>query len=124
MDRIRVSPYIQDMSAAYAVSDLIVCRAGATTVAEITRLGKAAIYIPFPGAAANHQEANARILEESNAAMMVLESEIISGKLDLYLDELIRNSKKREAIAMESRQFGHPEAAACIVNQILKKIEG
>lgn len=122
-ERICVLPYIKEMDAAYSVSDLIICRAGATTVAEITRLGKAAIFIPFPGAAANHQEANARTLTESNAAMMVLESEIMSGKLDLYLEELIHDSKKRETLAEECRKFGHPEAAACIVDQVLKKIE-
>ncbi|MFC1569640.1 undecaprenyldiphospho-muramoylpentapeptide beta-N-acetylglucosaminyltransferase [bacterium] len=122
-NRIRPLPYITDMGAAYSIADLIVCRSGATTIAEITRLGKPALFIPFPGAAANHQEANAAVLAEANAAALVLESEIPSGQLDMILYDLLENTDKRERLAKEARKFGHPEASNMIVDQIMSEIQ-
>jgi len=121
-DRIRVMPYIQNMGAAYAIADLIVCRSGATTIAEITRLGKPALYIPFPGAAANHQEENARVLAEADAAAMVLESEIPEGKLERLLNVLLHNKTMRDSMGKKARKFGHPDAARDIVNQLVSEI--
>ena len=118
-NRIVVMPYIHNMAAAYALSDLIICRSGATTVAEINRLGKTAIYIPFPGAAGNHQEINARALVHQHAAAMVLESEIASGKLDDCIRDLIGNAGKRIELARNAKKFGFPDAAACIADHIV-----
>jgi UDP-N-acetylglucosamine--N-acetylmuramyl-(pentapeptide) pyrophosphoryl-undecaprenol N-acetylglucosamine transferase len=121
--RIRVLPYISDMGAAYSIADIIVCRSGATTVAEITRLGKAALFIPFPDAAANHQEDNARALSDAGAAVMVLESEISSGKLDQALEDMIDNPQKRSRIGKKARAVGNPNAADCIADQIYRDIQ-
>jgi UDP-N-acetylglucosamine--N-acetylmuramyl-(pentapeptide) pyrophosphoryl-undecaprenol N-acetylglucosamine transferase len=118
IDRIVAMPYIHNMAAAYAVSDLIICRSGATTVAEINRLGKTALYIPFPDAAGNHQEINARALVHNNAAAMVLESEIDSGRLDDCILDLVRNPVKRKELASNALKFGFPDAAACIADYI------
>jgi UDP-N-acetylglucosamine--N-acetylmuramyl-(pentapeptide) pyrophosphoryl-undecaprenol N-acetylglucosamine transferase len=118
-NRIVVMPYIHNMAAAYAVSDLIICRSGATTVAEINRLGKAALYIPFPGAAGNHQLINAKALVHSHAAAMVLESEIESGRLDDCMLDLIGNPAKRKEMGRNALKFGFPDAAACIADYIL-----
>ncbi|MBN1780205.1 undecaprenyldiphospho-muramoylpentapeptide beta-N-acetylglucosaminyltransferase [bacterium] len=117
-DRVRILSYVNDMGHAYTVSDLIVCRSGAGTVAEIAGVGKAALFIPFPGAANAHQESNARVLEEAGAAAMVLEPEIAGGKLDRCLRELISDSDKRKAMQENIRKFAYPEAAMRIVETI------
>ncbi|MBN2105670.1 undecaprenyldiphospho-muramoylpentapeptide beta-N-acetylglucosaminyltransferase [bacterium] len=122
-DRIRVFPFISDMGAAYSVADIIVCRSGATTIAEIACLGKPALFIPFPGAADNHQVANAQILAEAGAAVIVQESEICSGKLDETLDDLINNPQRCKRMAEKIRTFGHPDAARCIAERILSEIK-
>ena len=122
-DRICVMPYIYDMGAAYAISDIILCRSGATTIAEITNIGKPAIYIPFPAAAGNHQQTNARVLADAGAAVMVLESEIASGKLDAVLMDLINHAEKRRVMAEAAKTFGHPDAAKKIADRIIQEIQ-
>ncbi len=120
-NRVRVHPYIQEMGMAYAVCDLVVCRAGATTVAEITRLGIPAVFIPFPGAAGGHQTENAQVLVRAGAAGMVLEEEIPSGKLrDVVLDLLKKHSSRR-ALAKRAKEFGRPEAVKIIADDIIEK---
>ena len=121
-ERIRVMPYIDDMGAAYSVSDLVICRSGATTVAELTRLGKAAIFIPFPGAADNHQEANGRALAEAGAAVMVTEPEIES-LLDKVIADLIENPQKRQEMGRKAASLGNPDAAQEIADKIIKTIQ-
>jgi len=121
--RIQVLPYISNMGAAYSIADVIVCRSGATTVAEVSCLGKPVLFIPFPGAAANHQEANARVLSEAGAAFMVLESEIESGKLDRTLNYLLNHPKERGLMEKKIAAFGHPDAAQCIAKKILSEIQ-
>jgi len=120
-ERIRVFPYIQEMALAYGVSDLIICRAGATTVAEVTRLGIPVIFIPFPGAARGHQEENARILWEAGAAEMVLEDEISVGRLEDVILRVISDTKSRGKLGEMAKKFGKPDAAKIIVDDILMK---
>jgi UDP-N-acetylglucosamine--N-acetylmuramyl-(pentapeptide) pyrophosphoryl-undecaprenol N-acetylglucosamine transferase len=76
-----VLPYIHDMAGAYAVADLVVSRAGATTVAELAVCGKRAVLIPFPFAADNHQEFNARTLAENGIADVIVQKELTAPKL-------------------------------------------
>ena len=81
------------MGIAYSASDLIISRAGATAISEIISLGKASILIPYPYAANNHQEINARILEENNASLMLKEEQLKNGELEkiitMYFDNKI-----------------------------------
>ncbi len=70
----QVAPFIHDMAEVYGRADMLICRAGAMTLAEITALGKASLLIPFPFAANNHQEQNARALVQAGAAEMILGS--------------------------------------------------
>ena len=119
--RVRVFPYIHEMALAYGVSDLILCRAGATTVAEVTRLGIPVIFIPFPAAAGGHQEENARVLWEAGAAEMVLEDEISVGKLEEVILRVIFDTKSRERLGDMAKKFGKPDAAKKIVDDILMK---
>jgi UDP-N-acetylglucosamine--N-acetylmuramyl-(pentapeptide) pyrophosphoryl-undecaprenol N-acetylglucosamine transferase len=118
-DRIRVFPYIAEMGLAYAVTDLVVCRAGASTTAEVARLGLPAVFVPFPGAAGGHQEANARVMAEAGAASMVLEGPDFVRRLEAEVLSLIRDPGKREALSRGIRSFARPDAAERIVTQIL-----
>jgi len=89
--RAKVLPYIHDMAGAYAVADLVVSRSGATTVAELAVCGKRAVLIPYPFAADNHQEFNARTLAERGSADVIVQKELtalnLSGLIKKYADE-------------------------------------
>jgi UDP-N-acetylglucosamine--N-acetylmuramyl-(pentapeptide) pyrophosphoryl-undecaprenol N-acetylglucosamine transferase len=112
-----VTPFIQQMNEAYARADLVVCRAGATTVAELTAYGKAAILVPFPFAIYDHQRLNAQALEERGAAEMILEreltGELLAGRIRAYLS----NPALMAAMADRARALGRPDAAARIVEE-------
>ena len=121
--RCTVQSFFDNMAELYRRSDLLICRAGATTVAEIKALGKAAIFIPFPYAADNHQELNAASLSDENAAEMIVEKdlsgELLSRKIDYYADH-------REALnrmADSARKFGNPAAAQKIVDDCYRLVE-
>ena len=77
----KITPFISDMAAEYAKADLIVCRAGATTIAEVTACGKACMFIPFPHAVDDHQRRNAEALLKKDACFMMLERELAGGSL-------------------------------------------
>jgi undecaprenyldiphospho-muramoylpentapeptide beta-N-acetylglucosaminyltransferase len=113
-----VLPFIDDMAAAYRAADVVVCRAGATSVAELTLCGKAAILVPFARAADNHQEANARALVEAGAAIMIRESELTPAKLAESLLDLLRDRSRRAAMEQTASRLGRPDAARQIVTVI------
>ncbi len=79
--RAAVLPYIHDMAGAYAAADLVVSRSGATTVAELAVCGKRAVLIPFPHAADNHQEFNARTLAERGQADVIIQKDLTAERL-------------------------------------------
>ena len=116
-------PFIQEMAAAYAVSDLVVSRAGALTLAEITICGKPAILIPYPFAAADHQRHNAEVLANAGAAEMILEKDIPQVNLVQRMLELVKDEKKLESMSLQSKKLGKPEALDSIVTEILKYID-
>ena len=121
--RIRALPFIDRMDLAYGAADLLLCRSGATTVAEITRLGLPAVYVPFPGAAANHQEENARVLEEAGAGRVLLEKEADPETLSNLLLGLIHQSEMLGAMAVKAASLGRPEAADRIADDIIEFVE-
>jgi UDP-N-acetylglucosamine--N-acetylmuramyl-(pentapeptide) pyrophosphoryl-undecaprenol N-acetylglucosamine transferase len=93
-----VLPYIHDMAGAYAVADLVVSRSGATTVAELAVCGKRAVLIPFPFAADNHQEYNARALAEKGMADVIVQQDLMPEKLaDLINKYAVRGSSSKAA---------------------------
>ncbi len=106
-----VAPFIYEMGRAYATAHLVVCRAGATTLAELTALGKPSILIPFPHAVGDHQLYNARALEEEGAALVIQESEFQGGLLGGKILELLFQDERREAMAMAAKRLGRPQAA-------------
>lgn len=106
-----VVAFIDDMSTAYAWSDLVVCRSGATTVAELTVCKKASILIPYPFAADNHQELNARALVEKGAARMIVQSELDGARLADEIRALLDAPEERHRMERAAGRLGRPEAA-------------
>ncbi|MFN8007686.1 MAG: undecaprenyldiphospho-muramoylpentapeptide beta-N-acetylglucosaminyltransferase [Terriglobia bacterium] len=113
-----VRPFFYDMPAQYAQADLLVSRAGATTLAEITLSGKASILIPFPYAADNHQQRNAESLVHAGAAEMILQDdlsgEVLANRIRFFLD----HRSILEQMAANSRRCGRPEATEKIVELV------
>ncbi|MGD8351956.1 MAG: undecaprenyldiphospho-muramoylpentapeptide beta-N-acetylglucosaminyltransferase, partial [Nitrospirota bacterium] len=107
--RAMVAPFVYQMAEAYAAADLVVSRAGATTLAELTALGKPAIVIPYPHAA-GHQEFNARKLAETGAARMFTERELTGELLADNLRELCSSEQARAEMARQARALGRPDA--------------
>lgn len=119
-----ITPFIERMDEAYALADLVLCRAGATTVAELTAFGKAAILVPYPFAIYDHQRENAEALAARGAAEMILDRDLngprLSGCLRAYASD--RNAIERMAAA--ARALGRPEAAARIVEECYALVHG
>ena len=111
-----VAPFIYQMAEAYAAADMVVSRAGATTLAEITALGKPALLIPYPYAAGRHQEFNAIKLREMGAAFVVFENEMSGEVLAKHIRELFENAQARNEMQRASRGLGRPEACGRIVD--------
>jgi UDP-N-acetylglucosamine--N-acetylmuramyl-(pentapeptide) pyrophosphoryl-undecaprenol N-acetylglucosamine transferase len=119
-----ILPFIQDMSSAYAVSDLLVCRAGALTLAEVTACGKPSILIPYPFATADHQRHNAMSLKEKGAAEVVLEKELKGENLAVMIVELLKDKNRLKEMSQNARILAKPMATSQIVDEmeeLLKK---
>ena len=116
---ILVKPYLYNMPQAMAAADLAVFRAGATGLAELTARGIPSVLIPYPYAAENHQEHNARALEEAGAARMILNKDLTSETLSAVLTELLSEPQKLRDMAVASKQLGRPQAAADIADLVL-----
>ena len=113
-----VQPFFFNMAARYHAADLVICRAGATTVAEIAALGKAVIFIPFPFAADNHQVLNARTLADEGAALMVEEKNLTGEILAKWIDHYFENPRELARMAALAAGKGNPDAAGTIVDDI------
>jgi UDP-N-acetylglucosamine--N-acetylmuramyl-(pentapeptide) pyrophosphoryl-undecaprenol N-acetylglucosamine transferase len=109
-----VSAFINDMPGAFEAADLILCRSGASTVAEITAAGKAAIFVPFPGATDDHQLRNAETLAKNDAAVLIRESELTAGRLIETITSLLNDRGRLRAMGEKARSMSHPDAAARI----------
>jgi UDP-N-acetylglucosamine--N-acetylmuramyl-(pentapeptide) pyrophosphoryl-undecaprenol N-acetylglucosamine transferase len=117
-----VQPFFTNMADRYRRADLIVCRAGATTVAEITVIGKAALFIPFPYAADDHQTRNAQALVDAGAAEMIAQSELSGKGLALVIDKLAKDRRQLATMENNARALGRPDAAQQIVEDIYNLI--
>ncbi|MBN1614104.1 MAG: undecaprenyldiphospho-muramoylpentapeptide beta-N-acetylglucosaminyltransferase [Deltaproteobacteria bacterium] len=115
-----VSPFIMDMARAYQNADLLICRAGATSIAEITASGKTAILIPFPYAVGDHQRLNAEVLAKAGAAVMIAEKDLSGPGLAEAIKRFHRNPGLIREMAEKSAALGHPRAAAEIVDACLR----
>jgi len=108
--------FITDMSAAYAAADLVVCRAGATTLAELTVCQKPSILVPFPFAADNHQVVNARSLVEAGAAVMIEERDLTGELLAREIRAILLDPDRRKQMARAAGRLGAPQAAREIID--------
>src|SRR5713226_1268473 len=103
--------FIDDMPAAFARADLLICRSGASTVAEVAAAGKPAIFIPFARAADDHQRVNAQALERAGAAVMLEESNLTGERLVELLGSLLQDRKRLNQMGTAARGLAHPQAA-------------
>jgi len=110
-----IIPFAYNMADAYAIADLVICRAGATTLAELIACGKAAILIPYPYAAMNHQEINARKLCDVGAAQILLQGELKGRSLAELVKYLFENPDMIREMENISRSLGRPDAGQRIV---------
>ncbi len=108
--------FIKDMAAAYQRADIIIGRAGATTVAELAITGKPAVFIPYPFAADNHQELNARAMADAGAALMFRQSELTADKLAGALRPLVTDPARRAEMGSKMKALARPEAAAAVID--------
>ena len=106
-----VFKFIDDMPAAFARADLVVCRAGASTVAEIAAAGKPAVFVPFPRAADDHQRVNAEALARHGAAVVVEESKLEGVWLAETIAALLQDSSRLKKMSQAARELSHPNAA-------------
>ena len=105
-----VTAFIVDMAEAYGWADLIICRAGALTIAEVAAAGLAAILVPFPYAVDDHQTANGGYLVKNGAALMVQQSELSPEKLAELLGELCANRERLTKMSVAARELARPDA--------------
>lgn len=113
----KIEPYIDDMAASYAWADIVICRAGAMTIAELAAAGVASILVPYPFAVDDHQTANARYLSKQDAALLLPQSELDIDSLMNILATMTRD--KALVMANKARRLGMPEATRLVAEQCL-----
>ena len=118
-DKHRVSEYVYDMDVCLAAADLVISRAGASSLAEIEALGKAAVLVPSPYVSENHQYHNAMALVEQNAAIVIEQKDLTTEKVADIVRDLIADPKKYAAIGQNARNMAIPDARERILDQIL-----
>ncbi len=117
----RLEPFIEDMAAAYGWADLVLCRAGALTVAELAAAGVASLLVPFPHAVDDHQTANARFLEQVGAARILPQDTLDADQLADELARLLGDSGRRLAMAEAARALARPDAAETVARICLQE---
>lgn len=115
----RSAAFIGDMGAEYRRADLVISRAGATTLAELALFGKASLLIPYPHAADDHQRLNAEIMVGQGAARLLPEKELSVRELAGQIKELLRDEAAREMMGQKARVLARPDAAAAIISESL-----
>jgi len=123
MARVQVHEYIDDMATAYAWSDFVICRSGASTVAELAVIGKAAMYVPFPLASDNHQEKNALAVVDKDGGILVSDSQLASDPPYEALQELLADRDRIEAMGRAAKALGKPEAAQEIAREVIELVK-
>ena len=114
-----ISPYIQDMGAAYGAADLVMCRAGASSIAELTNLGKPSVLVPYPFATGDHQRHNARALVSSGAAIQVEDDRLGHQESIHDILELLHDAEKLGSMGEASLKLAYPDAARVLALRII-----
>jgi UDP-N-acetylglucosamine--N-acetylmuramyl-(pentapeptide) pyrophosphoryl-undecaprenol N-acetylglucosamine transferase len=112
-------PFIDRMEDAYAVADLVVCRSGASTLAELSLVGKPAILIPYPHAAADHQTENARTMEEAGAALVIPDKNLMA-QLSEAVVRLLKDESQRKKMSEAARRLGRTDTAVIIAKRVVQ----
>jgi UDP-N-acetylglucosamine--N-acetylmuramyl-(pentapeptide) pyrophosphoryl-undecaprenol N-acetylglucosamine transferase len=120
----RVEPFLFDMDREMSQADVLVCRAGATTIFEVAAIGRPAILIPLPTAADNHQLHNAEVLAKAGAAEVIEQKELTGERLADRVIALAHDAERRRAMAQAVRTFARPDAAKTIVDKALELCRG
>jgi UDP-N-acetylglucosamine--N-acetylmuramyl-(pentapeptide) pyrophosphoryl-undecaprenol N-acetylglucosamine transferase len=113
-----VSKFIDDMPGYFARADLVLCRSGASTVAEITAAGKPAIFVPFPQAADDHQRRNAEAIAQGGAAVLIPQSELSPERLAQAVTEMFADSGRLKKMAERARALSHHDAAGRVARMV------
>jgi len=118
-----VHKFLDDMPGFFARADLVLCRSGASTVAEIAAAGKPAIFVPFPLAADDHQRRNAEVLEQAKAAVVLEETRLDEVWLVDTVCALLEDPKRIAAMSEAARAMAHPDASKDIA-ELAAKVSG
>lgn len=119
---VRVLPFVREIDQAYALSDVIISRAGASSVSELCIVGKPVIFIPSPNVAEDHQTKNAQAIAQHNAAILIKENELTARFVSEF-SELIFSLQKQKSLSEEIKKLALPNATQTIVNEIVMIIE-
>jgi undecaprenyldiphospho-muramoylpentapeptide beta-N-acetylglucosaminyltransferase len=114
----RLVAYEDDMASVYAAADLVLCRAGGNSVAELAVVGLASILVPLPGAPSDHQTANGRVLADIDAATIVVDGELDGDRLRAEVETLLSDGVRRDQMAKAAASIGRPDAPAAIVDLV------
>jgi UDP-N-acetylglucosamine--N-acetylmuramyl-(pentapeptide) pyrophosphoryl-undecaprenol N-acetylglucosamine transferase len=115
----RVEPFLFAMEREMKAADLVICRAGATTVAELTAIGRPSILVPLPTATDDHQRRNALALARDGAALMVEQRELTGDRLAAEMLALAADAERRRRMGEAARRLARPDAARVIVDRVL-----
>ena len=118
-DRLDVRQYIYDMDVVMAAADVVLCRAGASTISELTALGKPTVMVPSPYVTNNHQEKNARLLEKHGGAVVITEPESTGDGLYKAVEAILSDNEKRTSMARAMKELGIPDATARIYDTVM-----
>lgn len=121
LENAQVSPFIDDVAGAYKDADLVVCRAGASTVAELAVSRTPAVLIPFPFSTHDHQMRNAEYMADHKAAILIKDEDMGDSNFARTLINLITDNKQLESMSQAAKELGHPDAAAKVV-EIIKEV--
>ena len=116
-----IIPFVKEMDQLYAAADMIISRAGASTISELTQVGKPVIFIPSPNVAANHQMKNAQTIAKQHAALVITESKLATD-FDQLFESLANDPIRQQVLGRNIRQLARPQAVETIVEEIEKLI--
>ncbi|ADL07714.1 undecaprenyldiphospho-muramoylpentapeptide beta-N-acetylglucosaminyltransferase [Thermosediminibacter oceani] len=119
LGNIKIRPYVYDMHNAIAAADLVISRAGAITIAELTAAGKPAILVPLPTAADRHQDYNANLMKKNGAAVVVKDWDLSGEKLHSIIRDLVFDRERLQKMSAASKSLGKPDALDRILDEII-----
>ncbi len=122
-DSAEVKPFIEDMAEQFERADVLICRSGATTAAEVAAAGKAAIFVPFPFATDDHQRRNAEAFERVGAGRMILQRDLTPARLEGELNRLIEHPEEIDQMEESSRGLGRPDSTERAVDLALSLVD-